>query len=421
MTQSKIKGRFTNILIPVLMGLFFYAVLKYQDTIFFQSVMAFLFTPDADLALPPFWQENRMVILGGLVSLVFILYRKTWLTYRQLTQLYSTSPAWGKRPSVLSALQASYLYRQDQTLCLVTWFVDLCRRGLLSLTYTKGINPWTVGRGTAKVQGLPEQDLIETLFQNRESICLQAILSEPDPDVLKVATQLYKETREKNTISFMPHQSSLLAWFVLAALIAEIPLYLASQPTWHPAALVVTVFSAALFAAPAYVFAAELPRFFSASRVTSYLKLGVVVLFVVIIHFFLITDRALGSYWSTAFFPDLLVMLIVLVWKVPLLPENTTLLSQLIGYAKHLEAAGYSIREEDLPWTLGLGIHSDILAGDFSYDEDVLPRWLHTRQQDVQPMMKLMHQSFGQQVSEAVNGKQKSKGNLRSDSSMNRF
>jgi hypothetical protein len=203
--------------------------------------------------------------------------------------------------------------------------------------------------------------------------------------------------------------------------IAEIPFYIASQGGEKPATLIITIFSTALFGLPAYVISHELPVFFSDSKVIASLKLIVTTLFVLFGHWLAFSDWAIDSYWSTAFLPDILAMIAVMVRKIPLLPQNTILLSQLIGYAKHLGADDYSICEEDLPWSMGLGIHADIIAGNFHYSGEVPPQWLHSSQDDVQTLMKILHQTFAQQVGEAVYGEMNSKSRLSSGDKMWRY
>ncbi len=176
-------GGRSNFLFPAIIGLFFFAVLKYQDTAFFQSMMDFLFNPNADLALPPFWQENRVLFMGGALLFLVMYYRPIWLSYKQLIRIYRESPETDEKPSE-PILQSSYLYRQDKVLCLAAWVMDLCTRGALTLTHTKGANPWSIGRGTARDLKPFENQLIDNLFQNGESVCLKASFSDPDHDVI---------------------------------------------------------------------------------------------------------------------------------------------------------------------------------------------------------------------------------------------
>lgn len=101
-----------------------------------------------------------------------------------------------------------------------------------------------------------------------------------------------------------------------------------------------------------------------------------------------------------------------MVMKQPVLPKNDSLLVQIFGYRKHLAADGYRIEEKDLPWTLSLAIHSDIIDNTFCYGEEVLPNWLKTSENDVQQVIKFLHQSLQLSLNEAVNGKMDSENRL---------
>ncbi len=408
--MKKGGGR-SNFLFPAILGLSFFAVLKYQDTAFFQAVMDFLFNPNAELALPPFWQENRVLLMGALLLFLAVYYRPVWLSYKNLIWIYRESPETDEKPSQ-PVLQSSYLYRQDQVLCLAAWIMDLCVRGALTLVYKKSANPWSVGRGTVRELEPFERQLIDTLFRNGETVCLKASFSDPDPNVGEVAGQLFGDIKEHDHLSIHQKTSTLPAWFVLVAFLVEIPFFVAAQSVKTPGTLIITLFSAAFAAVPVYVLCDQLPVFFSESRILAYLKLIAATLFSLFGHWLLLTGPATGSYWATGLYPDLAMALIVAVYKVPLLPKNTVLLTRIIGYAKHLGSKGRLIREEDLPWTLGLGVYSDFIAEGFYYDGGAVPEWLSTSDEDVQSLMKRLHQTLPQQLSEAVWGKMDSKNRL---------
>ena len=123
-----------SMLITAVMVCVSYVVLKYNDTEAFQAAMKFLFNPDAGMALPIFWQDNRMVIIGCIVGVLFFYYNPILFTYKKFIQIHRDSPERSDKPSI-PALQASYHYQQDQTRCAVTWLIDLCCRGVLSLHY----------------------------------------------------------------------------------------------------------------------------------------------------------------------------------------------------------------------------------------------------------------------------------------------
>jgi hypothetical protein len=401
----------SKFLFPAILGLFFFAVMKYQDTAIFQSIMDFLFNPDAGLALPPIWQENRMLFMGGALLFLVMYYRPIWLSYKQLIRIYRESPETDEKPSQ-PILQSSYLYRQDKVLCLAAWVMDLCTRGTLTLSHTKGANPWSIGRGPARDLKPFDLQLVDTLFRNGETVRLKTSFSDPDPDVVEVAGLLYGNIKEHDHLSFRQKISTLPAWFVLVVFFVEIPFFIAAQGAKTPGTLIITLFSSAFAAVPVYVFCDQLPVFFSESRILAYLKFGAAFFFSLFAHWLLLTGPATASYWATGLYPGLVMAMIVAVYKVPLLPKNTVLLTGIIGYAKHLSSKGRLIREEDLPWTLGLGVYSDFIAEGFYYDGGTVPEWLSAPDEDVQPLMKRLHQTLPQQLSEAVYGEMDSKSRL---------
>lgn len=407
----KMKTGLQNILITAAMVSIVTLVLKYHDTAVFQSAMTFLFNPDASIALPAFWHDNRLVITGCLMTALFVYYNPTWFSYQNLIQLYRSSPESNQKPP-LTAPQASYFYRQDQTLCLVSLFMVFLHRGVLALHYRKGKHPWSISRGPNHKKSSSDQQLVDILFQHNDRVRLQASFSDPDPDVKAAADKFYKHMKSENRHLFHSQKSSLPAWLFLFALIAEIPFYMASRASMEPGTIVITLFSAAVVTAPAYVLCNELPSFFSGINITAYIKLVLASMFVLFCHWLLFNNPAKAPYYATALYPDIAVVLIVMVYKAPLLPKDSSLLRQIVGYKKYLGHDGYRIREEDLPWTLGLGVHTDIIERSFQYAEQTIPDWLQTTELDVQPLMKALHQTLYQHVNEAINGERESKSRL---------
>jgi len=107
-------------------------------------------------------------------------------------------------------------------------------------------------------------------------------------------------------------------------------------------------------------------------------------------------------------YPGLMVTLIVIVYNSPLLPKNNFLLVQIIGYKKYMGRDDYQINEKDLPWTIGLDVHTDIIDNSFHYGGNEIPEWMQGSEDDVGSLMKILHQTIYQHVSEAINGKMKS-------------
>jgi len=173
----KKKVTFLNLLITAAMVSISYLIMKYHDTMGFQAAMKFLFNPDTDMALPSFWQDNRMMIIGCLMVALFLYYSSIWISYKNFIQIQRDSHEQSGKPS-LSALQASYHYQQDQTRCVVTWLIDLCSRGALSLHYRNGSRPWSVSRGTNQKMSGSDQELVEILFQEKPNVSLRASFSD---------------------------------------------------------------------------------------------------------------------------------------------------------------------------------------------------------------------------------------------------
>ncbi len=407
-----IKGGRSNFWFTAAMVVFVVLVLKYQDTDLFQSCMKFLFNPDNSIALPPFWQEYRLLIMGLLFLALLVYYRPLYGSCRDLVALYKNSPADDLRPE-LSVIEAAWLYRRSKAQCLVAWIIEHCSRGALLLEYRKGMNPWYLRRGPTPPVEAVDQQRIEALFQNGESLRLYAPLSEPEPQVQQLADQLAGEIWSADTLEITKRPSSLPAWLIFLVMLAEIPFFMASQSHAMPATLVVTLFSAALCGLIAYVVCDQFPVFFSESRVLAWIKLAVVGLFAFFGHWIMLHGGTSISWSATMLFPDLVSVLIVIVYRLPPLPKNTEVLRRIIGYTKFLSAESHMIREEELPWSLGLGLYGDLIEAHFYYEATSLPAWLHNETgEELQALMSLLHQTLAQQVNIAVYGEMDSKSRL---------
>jgi len=381
--------------------------------------MKFLFNPDEDLALPLFWQENRMVLLGGLVIALLAYCKPTWNSYKNLIQIYRESGVNSRKPAI-SPLVASYIYNQGKVTCMTAWLVDLCCRRALSLRYRKKLHPWSLRRKRGSKVDDTNKELLNILFRNSDIVQLKASFSDPDPDVKETAEKLYKATVENNNQVFHNRQSGLPGWILLFGLISEIPFYIASQSSNLVATLPVTLFSTAICVAPVYVICAFLPQFFNGPRITAFAMLTLSLLFALFGQFLIFSSASTASYWSAAFFPNIAAAIITMVYQAPLLPKDNFLLPQIIDYQKHLAEDGYQIQEEDIPWTLGLGVHADIIERSFRYGGRSMPEWLlRSSEDDVQVLMKMLHQTFATDVNRAINGETSgSKNSRRSGSSL---
>lgn len=403
----KKENKFSRFSVWVTFGLILYIVFTYQDTDTFQSVMKFLFNPGSEYTLPVFWQENR-IFLSAMVLLLLILYMlPTFNTFKKSIQLYQNSTATEKKPTV-SILQACYTYQQDKVTCMTAWIIDMCRQGIVSLQYDKTMDPserWAVHKIKDHNIEYQNKALMDILFRENDTVRMKAFMHDPNPSVEETTDTLYASIQEKYRLFFVERQSTLPVWIVLFFLLAEIPFYMASTGENIPATLPITLFAIALFIIPVYVLCKFLPAFFNGPKVTAYSMFVFSILFSCFGLWMLYSETHTLSYWTTAFFPSITAAILVLIYQSPLLQKNNRLLSQILGYRKYLAKDGYVVQEEDLPWTLALGVHSDIFDNAFQYVNTPIPQWIqnHTKE-DTQTLMKALHRTLQIAVNEAVNG-----------------
>jgi len=402
---------FKKILTLAIMLSAFYFVMKYQDTDSFQNAMKFLIDPDADMALPLFWQNNRMLFFGIAILIVLYYYKPVWLTYRSLIGVYRKGSEQQKEPDV-SVLQGSYFYQQDKTVSLMTFLIDLCRRGVLILSYAGRKQLWSISRVSGTMEGKMESseiEIVDKLFQNRKKIKMKASLSDPDPDVRQAAEELFKKLKEDNR-QFSREKKSLMPVVVFfLAVSAELPFYIASQSSQMPAVFFITLVSAVLAAIPAYVFYKDFPAYFNEPELPVFIKLFIAFVVVLISLLYIFSNRhGIAPYWSIALYPDLAAVIMVSVYTVPMLPKDHHLLQQIIGYRRFLYYHDYPIKEENLLWSLALGLHTGFIKNTFVYEEETVPEWIHLEDSEeeigVQKLMKRLYQALPVQISQAVNG-----------------
>lgn len=400
----KQKGKITNFLITAAMLTIVSLIYRYQDTDVFQNAMGFLFNPDAKYALPAFWQENRMLFLAVPLVVAIIWYKSTWASYRNLIHIYRESPTVTNQPGI-SALQASYLFQQEQVSCLTTWILEMCIKGATSIRYDKGYAPWSLQKGLNENIEPQDKELLAILFRNNDSYVLRPPLSNPIQEVKETAETLFDRTKEKYRSSFQARQNRLPAWLLLIVLAAEIPFYAASQEANLVGTLPLTLFSTLICIAPAYVFCRYLPTFVQGPKLIAIILMIFSLLFVLFANLLMYSNPNKGAYLLTALYQNISAVLLTFLYMVPLVPKESTLLTQVIGYQKHLSSDGYPTQEEDLPWTLGLNIHADIIDSSFRYGSTTLPTWLETESdENAQAVVKLLHQTFATQVNKAVYG-----------------
>ncbi len=390
--------------------LIFYLILIYHDTELFQNALKFLFNPDKSVALPEFIQDYRMIIIGTLFLILVFSYKSIWISCKLLIKTYKECPENPRKPA-LSVHHLTYLYSPDKGRSFLVWIIELCQQGILSLHFKKGdFHPWSIKREKNENKLSPfDQQLVSSLFEENDTLPLMPSLSNPNPIVEIVASKLYKHIKSETAHFSLPKKSSLPAWFLYFILIFEIPFYNALYPN-NPGMIIFVLFSTIFFAAPFYVFARQLPALVTGS-ILSRIMLAGIVIFALIPQFF-IFDKPDLSYFSTAFVPGLTAGLIVLIYNFPLSLKDNLLLSQIIGYKKYLSKDTSPFGENDILWTLGLDIHSDLIGETFRYKETKTPHWFKSQKEDVQFLMKMLHQTFYQSINKTIFGEMKSGSSL---------
>jgi hypothetical protein len=396
-----------NLLVGVILVLTLGLVLAYHDTDVFQGTMKRLFTPDPSMAAPVFWQEVRLWILGGMFFILAAFYIPVWLSARSLIRTYRQSPANPERPEV-SALQAGFLYLRSQPRTMVGWLIDRCREGSLSLHLEQGLYyPWSVSRGRSSA-ALSEADgeLVAMLLRNDDSVFLRPVVSGSNPPVRETSARLFRQMKAENERYCRPRRSSLYGWLFLAALLLEVPSYNALDQN-HPALIALALLCAATFALPFYAFCRQLPALFSGS-ITSVILVVASVAFAMVVPMMVFNGWG-QHYLPVALLPSLAAALAVSVYRLPFALNDGSLLSRIIGYQKALAQGISPIDEEEIGWNLALGVHTDIFEGAFSYAGKEVPHWLTSSEEDVQVVMKSLHQTIERSVTRAIYGEQRSR------------
>lgn len=385
-----------------------YLVLRYHDREGFQAALKLLFDPGPEWAPPPVWQAWRLPAGALLIALVAVRYGAVWSGYREAVRLHRSAWETSQAPAA-SPVLAAYVYRQDPVACFVAWLVLRCREGALALRHTDGARPWTLVRGAQPARSAPDRTVVDTLFRSSDSVEVRAILSDPQPDVRDAVAALHATVRGETRDVFRPRPGVWLALVLVAATLAEIPPHLASLPDVVPGALALIGFCAALYGLLAYVACDQLPLLVDGPSLVARLRVGGAAVFFLIGHVFAAGPLGADVYASSAVLPALAVTLLVVVWRAPRLPREGTLLSAIVGYRKHLGSAARDTAAEDLPWTLGLGVHADLFGGTFRYAGGSPPDWLLTAGGDPQEVLRLLHQTLAENVREATHGKIRSR------------
>jgi len=124
----------------------------------------------------------------------------------------------------------------------------------------------------------------------------------------------------------------------------------------------------------------------------------------VIVHWGFLSASFTGPYFILYFYPEVVAAVGVLVFTIPSMPKDMNLLMQILGYRKYLGQKSYQIKMNDLAWTLGLNLFSDIFDNDPLYQDNQLPEWLITNERDVKKMIKRLHLEFPASIKKAIFG-----------------
>jgi hypothetical protein len=364
------------------------------------SSLAFVASAN-DWQQPDTWHEYRLLVWLALTALLLFIYRSVWASYRSLFRLHRDSALNPAKPP-LSPLEAVYLYSQQPKLSFLVWLIEACQSGLLSLRYQKGTDPWSLQRtGTGAPQAALGRGMLATLFAKGDQLRLTAGLSGPNQAVAAASRQLFEHV-ENSASSLIRHRpSSLPGWLLLAATLAEMPLLHGPKSLLYMAPALAFVGFTAL---PLFGLTKVLPSFLKGSNLLLYSAGGVFLLIAGVVHWSLLTASFTGPYFTLYFFPVAAAVIGVLVQNSPVAPKDPYLMSQVVGYQRYLGQALAHVEEQDLAWSLGLEVDSELLGDGLRYHGERLPEWLVTEEDDVQSMIRRLHLELPAGVQRALYG-----------------
>lgn len=399
------------------MGTIVYLVTKYQDTAGFQGFMKFLFNPDSGFAPPQFWKKYRSLIFWGIVVALLLYYRSTLANYTRIAKLYTATRQNSGKPSV-PPLTATYIWRQGQNV-LAAWLMDMFRQKALILHNRKGSNPWSISKGPKTPEKKMDSDLVDEMFTDETIVTLYAPLGEPNPPLKNAHLSLVNHLKQQHSDLFYTKNGPFLLYLLFVTILAEIPFHIAELPyKASPATTVIAFFSAFAIALPFYAVSHEFLSFFTGSWVRGSLMVFGAGIMSVVALIILLSIPKLEI--AVIILPAFILSMAAIVHNAPLPPKNRMLFKQILGYQKYLRQSGRPVKDQDLSWTIGLDVHTDI-DNSLTYANQKMPEWLETDEKVSEVIIRRQHQTFGQYVNEALYGKMKSRGNLSRGRDMGRF
>ena len=375
----------------------------YNDTDEFQNVMKFIFGY-SPYSPPAYWLENRLFIMGVLCILLILLYQSKWSAYKQLIRIYKNSPIMSTKPP-LSAQQASYIYLKNDALCVSVWLIELCQSGVLNLHYQKNLNLWTVSRNIGM---LPASDfdkkLLTDLFKDNDVKKIDDVLYDPDPQFEHLSKTLINEIKSNTNHIMQTKTTSFFGWMILIVFLIELSFFNSLTPN-NPGLMAIATMMSLSTAALIYTFCSHLPSFFTGNQGMPFVHVVMLLIITIAIHWGGLEIHHSVPYLSTYFYPDMVAAIAVAAAGMPSLPKEPFLLSQIIGYLKHLEAMKPPFRESDLAWIIGLDAVFIFSYLKINFKDNRKPNWLKNNEEDVHKLIQILHGTLVTDVNHAINGR----------------
>jgi len=306
-------------------------MLVFQDTPEFQQAMKFLVSGDPSFTLPAIWMDNRAYAISGIILFLLFHYRSSLHRYKTAVQTYDIKHLQPIKPA-LSPQLASYIFLQDRSLIMVIWLIKWCQAGVLKLHYGKLPHPWSVSRKEgASCDTNLDQQMLEILFRDKNSITIRNIGNMPHPDVSVVAGKLFDQTKSEAK-KYLPTQTriAIMAWLVFIALLIEISFLQAHNPSHLPGQLFLQ-FGLAVFVAGGTILACRLlPSLFTDLWWVALLLISFGLLIATLPHY--MASSISPPYFEMTVYFNVVVILGILFHQAPLVTQNITLLKNIIGY-----------------------------------------------------------------------------------------
>lgn len=383
-----------------------YFIFIYNDTDEFQSIMKFIFG-SASYSPTENWVEDRELFLSGIIILLLFYYQSVWRSYGKLIEVYRNSPLTSTKPS-LSAQQASYLYLQNNSLNLSTWLVELCLSGVLTLHYKKGVDPWSISRNSWKLPASEsDKKLLDIMFKNEEIKAIKDFSYDPDPQFEQVSKTLYKKIKKDNQHLLQKKNSSFIAWLLVILFICELPFINTLYPD-SPGLVAIGIMLSLSTGFAVYAICYQLPSFYNNKKASAYLLISIAIIITGVFHWGGLDIYDSVPWFPTYIFVEIMVVIAVAVYAIPQLPDSIYLLSQVVGYQKYLQETKNPLKEDDIPWIIGLDTISVFSSIQVDFKDNTLPEWLKSEEHDVKKLMQIFHETFTTSVNSAINGKNKS-------------